>query len=334
MAVPEPILETEGLLVHSGEPPGGVPLDDLMLRVWRATCQHMEITESTSAIARLLHDFMPRVRVIVRQIDRQRGVIETWADTGLSTREEMANLRTSLNAHQIRRLDNLWRKQHVHCVAALPSSDDALNCLLPTAEHRSAAIVGRLTASRDFEGALIVIAVPGERLTSQHGLSLSVEGVLYGSVVSLRLVAVLAAGTLVVFTTHPADLILALTKLGLPHWFAFMLTLALRFLPETIEQAKRILVAQQLRGAGGRGVRTATRRFRLLVVPLMTALLRSARQIAMAAEVRAYSARRIPSRELRFSRWDWGALMGLSLLTVAGCVAAWYSAAPTTGVRP
>jgi energy-coupling factor transport system permease protein len=173
-----------------------------------------------------------------------------------------------------------------------------------------------------------------ELLRVLPGLSLSVEGVLHGSVVSLRLVAVLAAGTLVVFTTHPADLILALTKLGLPHWFAFMLTLALRFLPETIEQAKRILVAQQLRGAGGRGVRNAARRFRLLVVPLMTALLRSARQIAMAAEVRAYSARRVPSRELRFSRWDWGVLMGLTLLTVAGCVAAWYSAAPTTGVRP
>ena len=50
-----------------------------------------------------------------------------------------------------------------------------------------------------------------------------------------------------------------------------MLTLALRFPPETIEQAKRILVAQQLRGAGGRGLRSAARRFRLLVVPLVTA---------------------------------------------------------------
>ena len=63
----------------------------------------------------------------------------------------------------------------------------------------------------------------------------------------------LSAGALVVFTTHPSDLILALTKLRVPHWFAFMLTLALRFLPETVEQGKRILVAQQLRGAGGKG---------------------------------------------------------------------------------
>ena len=170
-----------------------------------------------------------------------------------------------------------------------------------------------------------------ELLKVLPGLSLSAEGLWYGGVVSLRLLAVLAAGTLVVFTTHPADLILALTKLGLPHWFSFMLTLALRFLPETIEQAKRILVAQQLRGAGGRGLLSAARQFRLLVVPLVTTLLRSARQIAMAAEVRAYSARRVPSRELRFSQWDWVLLVGLTMLTVAGCVAAWPGGPPGMG---
>ncbi len=173
-----------------------------------------------------------------------------------------------------------------------------------------------------------------ELLRLLPGLSLSVEGLWYGGVVSLRLLAVLAAGTVVVFTTHPADLILALTKLGLPQWFSFMLTLALRFLPETIEQAKRILVAQQLRGAGGRGPLAAARRFRLLVVPLVTSLLRSARQIAMAAEVRAYSVRHVPARELRLSKWDWGVLLGLTLLTVAGCAAAWPSGPREIGATP
>ena len=70
------------------------------------------------------------------------------------------------------------------------------------------------------------------------GLSLSREGVFYGAVVALRLISVLAAGSLVVFTTHPSEMILALTKLRVPHWFAFMLTLSLRFLPETVEQGK------------------------------------------------------------------------------------------------
>ena len=113
-----------------------------------------------------------------------------------------------------------------------------------------------------------------ELLTLLPGLSLCREGVVYGAIVSLRLLSVLSAGALVVFTTYPSDLILALTKLRVPHSFAFMLTLALRFLPETVEQGKRILVAQQLRGGAGRGLSSAARRFRLLVVPLLIVSLR------------------------------------------------------------
>jgi len=161
-----------------------------------------------------------------------------------------------------------------------------------------------------------------ELLTLVPGLSLCGEGIVYGAIVSLRLLSVLAAGALVVFTTYPSDLILALAKLRVPHPFAFMLTLALRFLPETVEQGKRILVAQQLRGAGGKGLSSAARRFRLLVVPLVAASLRSARQVALAAEVRAYSSNRVPSRELRFASADWAVMAGLVLLAAAGVTAA------------
>lgn len=168
-----------------------------------------------------------------------------------------------------------------------------------------------------------------EWLALAPGLSLSREGVFYGMVVAMRLVAVLAAGALVVFTTHPSEMILAFAKLRVPHWFAFMLALALRFLPETVEQGKRILIAQQLRGAGGRGLISAPRRFRLLVVPLIAASLRSARQVAMAAEVRGYCAQRVPARTLRLSKVDWAVLLGLLLLAMAGigAVALGYGAA-------
>ena len=161
-----------------------------------------------------------------------------------------------------------------------------------------------------------------ELLTVVPGLSLCREGLIYGAVVSLRLLSVMAAGTLVVFTTYPSDLILAMTKLRVPHSFAFMLTLALRFLPETVEQGKRILVAQQLRGAGGKGFVSAVGRFRFLVAPLLAMSLRSARQVALAAEVRAYSADRTPSKDLRFTIADWTVMAGLVLSTVAGVTAA------------
>jgi energy-coupling factor transport system permease protein len=161
-----------------------------------------------------------------------------------------------------------------------------------------------------------------ELLILLPGLSLCEEGVVYGAIASLRLLSVLAAGALVVFTTYPSDLILALGKLRVPHSFAFMLTLALRFLPETVEQGKRILVAQQLRGASDKGLMSAARRFRLLLVPLLALSLRSARQVALAAEVRAYSANRTPSRDLRFTITDWAVMAGLVLLMVVGIAAA------------
>jgi energy-coupling factor transporter transmembrane protein EcfT len=113
-----------------------------------------------------------------------------------------------------------------------------------------------------------------------------------------------------------------------------MLTLALRFLPETIEQGKRILAAQQLRGAGGKGLLSAFRRFRLLVVPLLAVSLRSARQVALAAEVRAYSSNRVPSKDLRFAWADWAVMAGLVLLTAAGVTAAVLGHGASLGGTP
>ncbi len=148
--------------------------DDLMLRVWRETCRHVEITESTAALANLLRDVMPLARVVVRQIDRQRGVIETWADTALTAAGETAALRTDVTADQIRRLENDWRNQRVCCLdgGALRGSGDGagtvMDRLLPADAERASALVGRLAASRDFLGALILVAAPGERFTHQH----------------------------------------------------------------------------------------------------------------------------------------------------------------------
>lgn len=57
------------------------PPQEWMLRIWQETCRHLEISDSTAAIARLLKELVPVQRVIVRQIDRQRGIVETLADT-------------------------------------------------------------------------------------------------------------------------------------------------------------------------------------------------------------------------------------------------------------
>lgn len=142
--------------------------DDLLLHVWQEICRHVEITESTAAIARLLRDVMPLQRAIVRQIDRQRAVVETWADIALTEPGEAAALRTTVSTGQIQRLEDAWRKQRVRCLAPGDAREDVAGCLLPADAKAASALVGLLTAPRDFLGVLILIAASGQRFAPEH----------------------------------------------------------------------------------------------------------------------------------------------------------------------
>jgi len=141
---------------------------DLMLCVWQEICRHAEITESTAAIACLLRQVMPLERAIVRQIDCQRSVVETWADTALAESGDTAVLRTTLSSGQISRVENAWRKQRVRCLAQGDTRDEAVACLLPADAQSSAAVLGVFATPGGFLGVLILIAAPGERFAPEH----------------------------------------------------------------------------------------------------------------------------------------------------------------------
>lgn len=142
--------------------------DGLLLRVWQEICRHVEIAESTAAIARLLQEVAPLQRAIVRQIDRQRGVVETWADTALEESAEAADLRIAVTPDQVRRLEGAWRKQRVRCLPPGASREDAAGCLVPADAQSAAVLVGLLTTPRGFLGALLLVAAPGERFAPDH----------------------------------------------------------------------------------------------------------------------------------------------------------------------
>ena len=137
------------------------------------------------------------------------------------------------------------------------------------------------------------------------GLCVYKEGVVYGAIQSLRFLTAITTGLLIITTTHPSDLLLGATRLRVPPKFAFMLTVALRFLPLMIEETRRILVAQQVRGLRLKGFRGIMRGFGLALVPLVIGALRRARQLALAAEIRAYSGERTSMKELEFAGRDW-----------------------------
>jgi len=136
------------------------------------------------------------------------------------------------------------------------------------------------------------------------GLSLCREGIFYGAIQSLRMLVVLMVGFVIVLTTHPSDLIFALTRFKLPEKASFMLTLSIRFLPSLLGEARRILIAQQLRGLKLKGIKGTVKSFYHLSIPLVINSLRTARKIALAAEVRGFSGRRNSVKESKFSLLD------------------------------
>lgn len=171
---------------------------------------------------------------------------------------------------------------------------------------------------------LLTLIPPGLPLLGRitGGLYLYREGLIYGAIQSLRFLSAITTGLLIVLTTHPSDLLLGATRLRVPPKFAFMLTVALRFLPLMIEETKRILVAQQVRGLRFNGFRGVMRGFGLALVPLVIGALRRARQLALAAEVRAFQGDRTSMKDLSFTGRDWSVvclaigLLGAGILAV------------------
>jgi len=80
-------------------------------------------------------------------------------------------------------------------------------------------------------------------------------------------------------------------KIGLPaHDIAMMMTIALRFIPTLLEEADKIMKAQQARGADFESGNLINRAKSLvpILVPLFVSAFRIAQDLAMAMEARCY----------------------------------------------
>jgi energy-coupling factor transport system permease protein len=155
------------------------------------------------------------------------------------------------------------------------------------------------------------------------------EGAEVGLHMVLRLLGMVLAVTLLMFTTEPLRL-----ADGLGRLFGFLervripvrdltlvLTLALRFLPTVMEEAERIVSAQRARGARFEGDVLARARALLpLAVPLFASCLSRADTLAMAMTARGYrpGAVRTQMEPLLFARRDAVVMTGtLALLAVS-----------------
>jgi energy-coupling factor transport system permease protein len=159
-----------------------------------------------------------------------------------------------------------------------------------------------------------------------------IDGLLRGLFFGTRILVLVLGTSLVTLTTSPVALTDALGQIMRPLGrlrfpvddAAMMMSIALRFMPTTAEEAELVIVAQTARGArfdvGGPVARA--RAWLPVLVPLFVRLFRRADDLAIAMESRCYRGQgRTRLREPVMRQADWLTLgLGVTLATAVAIV--------------
>ena len=176
-----------------------------------------------------------------------------------------------------------------------------------------------------FTFALNMFMVDGRILWQWKFLKITAEGLEVAVFMAIRLVLLLMGSSMLTLCTRP----LALTdgierllspfkKIGLPaHDIAMMMTIALRFIPTLLEEADKIMKAQQARGADfeSGGLMKRVKSLIPILVPLFVGAFRIAQDLAMAMEARCYRGgeNRTRMNEMKFRKRDYAAIVMMVL---------------------
>jgi energy-coupling factor transport system permease protein len=153
----------------------------------------------------------------------------------------------------------------------------------------------------------------------------TLEGMLFALLLSLRLLAMVIVMPLVSLTTPVHAFTLGLVRLGLPYRLAYTMTTALNLIPILQTEANVIVDAQRLRAfqvfEKGNFL-DKLKAYPSLVTPLIIGAMRRAQLIAVAMDSRAFgaSANRTYVQDIRMRSRDW-AFIAFSVL-YAGAAAA------------
>lgn len=194
-----------------------------------------------------------------------------------------------------------------------------------------------------FTAVLNIFYGTGEPLWQWGLLKITKSGLLNSLFVSIRIVVLILASSVLTFTTSPTQLTDAierllkpLSKLGVPvHEFAMMMTIALRFVPLLLEETDKIMSAQKARGADmeSGGLIQRIKALIPVLIPLFVSAFRRAFDLATAMESRCYHGGegRTKMKVLRFGGVDWLALA--SAFVMLGAFVALNMAFPAAIVR-
>lgn len=154
------------------------------------------------------------------------------------------------------------------------------------------------------------------------------KGVFTAAFMTVRIICLIIASSLMTYTTTPTMLTDAIERLLSPlkifkievHTIAMMMTLALRFIPTLIEEIDKIMNAQKARGADLESGNLIQRAKALvpILVPLFVSSFRRAYELAFAMECRCYtgSNKRTRMKQMKFTFIDVLFVLGIVALLV------------------
>ncbi|CAB49053.1 energy-coupling factor transporter transmembrane component T family protein [Pyrococcus abyssi] len=138
------------------------------------------------------------------------------------------------------------------------------------------------------------------------------RGILLGIAYTFRIMGITLMAFGLMMTTRQRDLIRGFTKLGLPYEIGLTVLIALRYVPTLHALANNIMDAQKSRGLELEkgNFLERSRKMIAIVIPLLVLSIRTAHELAMAMESRAFGAskRRTHLTELKMKRKDYVAL--------------------------
>jgi len=146
------------------------------------------------------------------------------------------------------------------------------------------------------------------------------EGFLWGIVTDLKFLIALFSGNLMIMTTKPKEILLALNKLGIPIKLTFVAMTALRFIPIVTEEWDVTLNAQRARGMKFKklDVKGALNAITAILSTLIINSIRRARILALAMETRAFGSNvnKVAFKELKMTRLDISLTIVICVITV------------------
>jgi energy-coupling factor transport system permease protein len=163
-------------------------------------------------------------------------------------------------------------------------------------------------------GEMLISIKPFEFLGLGWGFSITKDGFLGGSEISLRFLAIISSSMLFVATTDPTKMAHALMRSGLPYRYGFMLIVTLRFIPVFDMEASTVQHAQKARGLDidKKGIGKIFKLAKYTFVPLLASALARVDSLTRSMEGRGFGAsrKRTYFKRVKVKGRDWALILG------------------------